>query len=91
MKSPCDVLHPQFIMNGKRQPVFVILPYREYQQLLEDSEDEWCSRLAREAIEAGGESIPLDEYYEKRFGKGRTNVRGKTRAASESGTLRTKK
>ena len=59
----------QFIRDAKHKPLAVVLSYEKYERLVgaDDAEDAYLSALAREALEEGGEAIPLDKYFSKRF------------------------
>ena len=79
-------LPTQFIRDTRDRPVAVVLSYQEYERLVgaNDAEDAYLSQLAREALEEGGDSIPLEVYFKDRFAKGVLHARGKARTSRRS-------
>jgi hypothetical protein len=56
-------VHPQFITDKEGNKISVVLPIREFEQLLEELEDLEDVQLFDAAKASAEESIPIDEAF----------------------------
>ena len=57
---------PQYITDDKGNKLSVVIPIKDYEQLMEELEELEDIRLYDEAKEQEGESIPFEEYIKQR-------------------------
>ncbi len=60
---------PQYITDSKGKKVSVVLPIRQYQQMLEDLEELEDLRLYDSVKSRNEKTIPFTEYLKQRRGK----------------------
>ena len=59
-------MKPQYIVDESGKKVSVVLSIKDYEKLLEDLDESYCSKLYQKAIEINEPSIPLEEYIKNR-------------------------
>lgn len=59
-------MKPQYIVDENGKKVSVVLSVEEYEQLLDELDDAYCSKLYQKALEANEPFIPLEDYLKNR-------------------------
>ena len=59
-------MKPQYIIDDSGKKVSVVISIKDYEKMLEDLDDTYCSKLYKEAIEVNEPSISLEEYTKNR-------------------------
>ena len=62
-------IHPQYITDKDGKKVSVVIPLKEYEQILEELEELDDIKLYDEAKADNGPSMPFDEYVRQRQAK----------------------
>ena len=55
-------MKPQFIVDSSGKKVSVVLSMAEYQKLIDDLDDKYCSELYQKALKLNEPSILLEDY-----------------------------
>ncbi|MBC7915614.1 MAG: hypothetical protein H7Y07_16010 [Pyrinomonadaceae bacterium] len=59
-------MKPQYIIDDSGKKISVVISIAEYEKMLEDLDDAYCSKLYTKALELNEPSIPLEEYIRSR-------------------------
>ncbi len=59
-------MKPQYIVDDAGKKVSVVISLEDYEKMLEDLDDIYCSRLYNNALELNKPSISLEEYTKNR-------------------------
>ena len=59
-------MKPQYIVDDSGKKISVVISIEDYEKMLEDLDDAYCSKLYANAIQLNEPTIPLEDYVRNR-------------------------